>query len=832
MKKVIFGMFVSLLVATTSFGQINNATLTGTAADATGAVLPGVSVTATNTATGVVATVLTNEAGAYTIQSLLPGTYTVSAELPGFQKQNYQKVELGNAITVRLNFSLQVASQAQNVEVTIAADTLLATSSPTVGQVLTEKKVTDLPVVGNNVLDMLTVLGGLDNFVATNAPGQSAFGREGATLAGVGAGFTPVLRDGVMVQDTRWPTGINSATVINPDLVGEVRLIVAPVDAELGRGNGAVQISTRSGTNQFHGAGMWNVQNTALNPNSWGNNRNGVPPNWNNNHQLTGTVGGPIIKNKTFFYALYDMNINRQRANTYVSVLTQCAKNGVFRYFDNWNNGAVGAATVTTGNPTTTVVNLDGSPKMPTVNPNGTPYTGNLNYVSVYGPVTFPASGPNADCSNGTVNGSWDPFRTRLDPTGLISRTNALMPSPNDFTNANGTLTGVDGLNIASYRYLRGFRGLDNLFSVGESTGDRKQFNGRIDHNLNAKHKANFNFSYERVASDDVLAALPGTWSNENFHRPIVLNAGFVSTLSASLVNEAKFGYHRTGTNVIAPWDRDVNQDGINKYLPAPVNGFRILPDITAVLGICSPITGARPPGNCAPTAAALGGGTITATATDKSPLWTYGDTLSWTRGNHSYKFGGEARFASSTTRSSSQGAGTFFTNFKSPVVVVAGATPGTQLAVAGTTAIANTNPEMSGIGTNDAARARNLLNFLAGSLQSVNNLYWLEDPNSSTFADYRNFSLVTNTINQREFSAFFKDDYKIKRDLTLNLGIRYEWYGVPFSASGLAVRPVGGGGEAFGISGRDFSGWMLPGARAAETGLQFVGPGSPNPGK
>src|ERR1043166_912239 len=177
MRRGIFWLVVVCFMVPPSFGQISNATLTGTVTDATGAVLPGVSITATNNATGVVSTVITNEAGAYTIQSLLPGTYTVSSELPGFQKQTYTNTELGNPQTLRLNFTLQVSSQAQSVEVTIAADTLLATSSPTIGQALTEKKVSELPTVGNNVLDQLLILGGLDNFVATSGPGQSAFGR-------------------------------------------------------------------------------------------------------------------------------------------------------------------------------------------------------------------------------------------------------------------------------------------------------------------------------------------------------------------------------------------------------------------------------------------------------------------------------------------------------------------------------------------------------------------------------------------------------------------------------------------------------------------------------
>src|SRR5262249_8203863 len=145
MKRFLFCILVMCLLGTFAFGQINNSTLTGIVTDSTKAILPGVTVTATNIATGVAVTNVSNEAGAYTILSLLPGTYNVTAELSGFQKETYSNVQLGNAVTVRLNFTLNVATQAQNVEVTVAADTLLATSSPTIGQVMTEGKVSALP---------------------------------------------------------------------------------------------------------------------------------------------------------------------------------------------------------------------------------------------------------------------------------------------------------------------------------------------------------------------------------------------------------------------------------------------------------------------------------------------------------------------------------------------------------------------------------------------------------------------------------------------------------------------------------------------------------------
>src|SRR5262245_47207877 len=111
-----------------AFAQTSNATLGGTVSDASGALIPGVTVTATNAGTGIVTTVITNEAGAYQFASLQTGTYKVSSELNGFRTQTYSNVLLGVSQQVRLNFTLQVGGVAQSVEVSVAADTLIATT--------------------------------------------------------------------------------------------------------------------------------------------------------------------------------------------------------------------------------------------------------------------------------------------------------------------------------------------------------------------------------------------------------------------------------------------------------------------------------------------------------------------------------------------------------------------------------------------------------------------------------------------------------------------------------------------------------------------------------
>src|SRR5499427_8327745 len=177
--------------STPLFSQSSNGTISGTMADATGAVVPGVSVTATNNATGVVTNVLSNDAGVYNFASLLPGNYKISAMIPGFQTQTFNDVQLGNAAQLRLNFTLQVAAAVQAVEVSVEAENLITASSSSVGEVLPQKQVQDLPLVSNNVLDLVRVMGG--TFVSQD----KVFGAENTTLAGVSARDINIQRDGI-----------------------------------------------------------------------------------------------------------------------------------------------------------------------------------------------------------------------------------------------------------------------------------------------------------------------------------------------------------------------------------------------------------------------------------------------------------------------------------------------------------------------------------------------------------------------------------------------------------------------------------------------------------
>src|SRR5882724_12885157 len=155
-------LVLCLVLSLNAFSQSTNATLGGTVQDATGAFIPGVTITATNTGTGIVTTVLSNEAGAYQFASLQPGTYEIKAELPGFQTASAKNFQLGGAQQARLNFTLQVGAVAgTTIDVSVAADTLLATSSNSIGTILPEYKVRDLPLPSRDVFGLVATTAGV-----------------------------------------------------------------------------------------------------------------------------------------------------------------------------------------------------------------------------------------------------------------------------------------------------------------------------------------------------------------------------------------------------------------------------------------------------------------------------------------------------------------------------------------------------------------------------------------------------------------------------------------------------------------------------------------------
>jgi hypothetical protein len=228
-------MLLVLVVFGNGLAQTGNGVLTGTVEDPSKALIPGVTLTATNIETGVTTTAITNETGNYNIPTLLPGEYRLTAELPGFQGVTYNNIQLGTNETKRFNFTLQVGGVATNVDVNIDAAALLTTSNATIDNTLPEYKVRDLPLVGGNVLDLIGVLGGAR---------VSALGGDLTTFAGISAGYVNTSVNGQSVQDGRYAAGVYSTTRINPDMVSEIRLVLTPVDAEMGRGNGQVQIQS------------------------------------------------------------------------------------------------------------------------------------------------------------------------------------------------------------------------------------------------------------------------------------------------------------------------------------------------------------------------------------------------------------------------------------------------------------------------------------------------------------------------------------------------------------------------------------------------------------
>lgn len=309
-----------LAVAPPSEAQTELAGVYGRVTDPSGAVIVDAEVEIRNTETGISTTVKTNQNGLYTIPSLHPGQYLINVRKPGFQSVTVTELTLNVQDNVVRNFNLQVGSIAETV--TVRGDDLhINTTDGSVSTVIDRKLVESLPLNGRSFNSLLQLIPGVVIAPQTvgNAPGQFSVSGQRSdannfTVDGVSANMG-VSPNGPSVGVGQSGTGSapafsavgGTSSLVSVDALQEFRIETSSFAPEFGRTpGGQVVLTTRSGTNQFHGAAFEYFRNTVMDANDWFANRKGAPRTPEHHNDFGAVLGGPLLKNKTFFFFSYE----------------------------------------------------------------------------------------------------------------------------------------------------------------------------------------------------------------------------------------------------------------------------------------------------------------------------------------------------------------------------------------------------------------------------------------------------------------------------------------------------------------------------------------------
>jgi len=485
---LLVGLFV--VCTTMAAAQGTTSRLVGQVTDATGGVLPGVTVTLTNEATGVRFTTVTSAAGVYSFEALGVGVYTVEAELQGFKKVSAtgNRVQIGAPTTV--NLTMEPGAMEETVEVVGASEVVQVSTSGNLGTVVDQRSIEALPIVGTrgrNPLDLVTQLPGVVSGANTGG-GIHVYGARDRSW-----NYT---LDGIDTNETSAGGSNFSPLRANPDSLAEFKVLTGNQTAEYGRNSGGqVAMVTRSGTNEFHGTLFYFLRDPKLNANEWEANAANPTPEAaaaakDMLYQDLGgfSFGGPILRNKTFFFGNLQILKASRKRNVDRLVYTEAARNGLWRYVIGGRNQPFGVA--------------------------GSPIDANGNVLP----------GVNVGSYNIVAN---DPQGRGFDPQVAAAVRN--MPLPNNFRAG-------DGLNIAGFS-----------FSAEE---EEDQFDAviRVDHVLTPRH-----YAFARVAwgQQDSLCdranggepRFPGDGCVVNtFRDPVNWAASWRWNVASNIVNEVVVG--------------------------------------------------------------------------------------------------------------------------------------------------------------------------------------------------------------------------------------------------------------------------------------------------
>lgn len=574
-------LFILLLqlAAVTLWAQVDKATINGTVTDQSGAVIVGASVTVTNVETGVTYTGASNDAGVYRVSALPVGTYSIEYQKGGFKKVIRSRLTLATAQVAEVNVNMAPGAVSELVQVT-NAPVLLDTETTDIGTAMTANSMKNLP------LDINASGVGRDitSFIYSNIPTT-----EGGNWQGHIAGSQNVTKN-VMVDGVDSTAGLQGfVQSIGMEAVQEMNVQISGVTPEgASTGGGTVMLEMKSGTNRFHGSGFGFLQNEALNANTWDNNFLNVSRPRNRFESYGGSLGGPIKKDRTFFFGAYERFHNAQLAfaPNQSTAPTPAFLSGDF-------SALLGGPLVLNGSPVTDACGRQ------------------INIGEIYNPLNPVVSGGNT---------CYQPFAGNIIPQNQISPIAA---------------------SIAQNLYAKGYTptgsGLVNNFPAlsGYSNVTSTHWDFKVDHNLNAKQRlsAGFNLWNFYSVSPGQLWQLgssnggPLSTGDNQPQRDWSARLQHYYTITPTLLNAVSIAYnqHMAGDRPPAAFNPgSVGIPGTNGSNFPTINfvdngGLGVNGNFESTIG--PPYSDRYTPYN-----------------------FVIADTVSWVRGRHSFKFGGDVQ--------------------------------------------------------------------------------------------------------------------------------------------------------------------------------------------
>jgi hypothetical protein len=327
-KFVLPATLALLLLPALTYAQRTSATIRGTVRDTTQAVLPGVTVTATNEDTGLVRSVVTNTSGVYSAPDLPIGRYKVEAELSGFKKASRTGITLRVADEFAVDFELSAGdvSEVVNVE---ASSTPVRILGGDVSGVITGEQVRELPLNGRNFLQLATLMPGVSAPDFLNVKDKGLLGGSDLSVSGSDVTANMWTVDGANNNDV----GSNRTILVYPSLeaISEFKILRNSYGPEFGGAGGAqINIVTQGGTNRFNGTAFYSGRNDALNAKNYFLEKNNQPKEELKRHDFGGSIGGPIIRDKLHFFGNVEWNKEDRGTARAAFVPTQAERNGDF----------------------------------------------------------------------------------------------------------------------------------------------------------------------------------------------------------------------------------------------------------------------------------------------------------------------------------------------------------------------------------------------------------------------------------------------------------------------------------------------------------------------